>query len=148
MASFPGLAIDTFGAYTLTASVDVDGGPSTDPVSIFIGAEVIQCGQTKIVTNADDPSLTASVTQTSDTGCSTKPYVFTHNGDSVQFLYPTGGTPSSFTIEVTSFAPEPVPSGSVPMTLIDTIASGPWPLLAPSSGAIRMRTARCCPRAR
>jgi hypothetical protein len=93
--------------------------------SIFHLVKVIDCGETVTTNNNGDTSQTASVTQTDEPGCTAKPYSFTHNGDSVEFLYPSGGATSSFTIEVNAFAPEPVPSGSVPMTTIDVDASGP-----------------------
>lgn len=93
--------------------------------SIFHLVKVIDCGETVTANNNGDTSQTVSVTQTSDEGCTAKPYTLTHNGNSVEFLYPAGAATSSFKIEVNAFAPEPVPSGSVPMTTIDVSASGP-----------------------
>ena len=123
VATFSDITLPKSGDYKLVAtSIGSTSTGSSDTFTISDGN--IDCGQTVSTNNGGDTSQTVDVTQLDVPGCSFKPYTLTHNGTSVQFLYPTGGTLSSFTIKVFSFAPEPVPSGSIPMTKIDVDASG------------------------
>lgn len=89
--------------------------------SLFHLVKVIDCGETVTANHNGDTTQTVSVTQTSGAGCTAKPYTLTHNGNSVEFLYPTGAAASSFTIEVHAYQPEPVPPGPVPMTTVDVL---------------------------
>ena len=122
VATFNDISLPTFGNYKLVAT---SGGATSDSsATFFIGEGNIDCGDTVTTNNDGDVTQTVEVTQLNVPGCSLKPYTLTHNGTSVEFLYPTGQAPSAFTIRVHAFAPEPVPSGSVPMSTVDVKFDG------------------------
>ena len=122
VATFNDISLPTFGNYKLVAT---SGGATIGFVRhLLISEGNIDCGETVTTNNDGDVSQTVEVTQLNVPGCSLKPYILTHNGESVEFLYPTGQAASAFTIRVNAFAPEPVPSGSVPMSTVDVKFDG------------------------
>ncbi len=117
VATFNDITLPASGNYKLVAT---SGDATTDSSDTFtISDGNINCGQTVSTDNDGDETQTVDATQLNVPGCSLKPYILTHAGESVEFLYPTGQAASAFTIDVHAFAPEPVPSGPVPMTTVD-----------------------------